>query len=724
MAEFDQLELWGGHECTLNRVHNRQFDQSIRAGHDRRVCDLDRFAALGLTSLRYPILWEGSAYHASAGENWSYTDARLARLQRLKVRPIAGLLHHGSGPLDTNLLDQDFPAGLADHARAVAERYPWIDHWTPINEPLTTARFSALYGHWYPHMADEGRFWQALLNQINGIKLSMIAIRRVNPQARLIQTEDLGETYARPAMQAQADFDNRRRWMTWDLLEGAVTPNHPLWNHMAGFGLGEQLRAIADDPCPPDIIGINHYLTSDRFLDERVENYPPEVIGTNSYGPVADIEAVRVLAPAHGGLENALRATWKRYQVPMAVTEVHNGCTREEQMRWTLEAWNVAKALRAEAIDIHAVTAWALLGAFDWNTLLTREDNSYECGVYDVRSDPPRPTAMVPLLRALANGKTPDHPVLSRPGWWDRPGRILYPPITLPRSQERKISTASPECRPILITGATGTLGRALALECVARDIPHILTDRGRLALDDPASIERVLAELDPWAVVNAAGWVRVDDAELDPAACLAVNRYGALNLASACAHRVIHFATFSSDLVFGGMTKRAYREGDQEAPLNVYGHSKAEADREMLSWSAPPLILRTAAFFSARDRYNFGFQLVDSLRRRAIVEAADCYISPTFIPDLVRAVIDLVIDREIGLWHVVNEGSVTWAEFAREIAAAAHLPEALVREMPTAQMGWRAKRPMIASLASDRGQLLPRLENAIARFASEITRG
>ena len=61
-----------------------------------------------------------------------------------------GLVHHGSGPAGTDLLDEGFAEGLARFARAVAERFPWVEDWTPVNEPLTTARFSALYGHWYP----------------------------------------------------------------------------------------------------------------------------------------------------------------------------------------------------------------------------------------------------------------------------------------------------------------------------------------------------------------------------------------------------------------------------------------------------------------------------------------------------------------------------------------------------------------------------------------------
>src|SRR5436305_17614 len=118
----------------------------------------------------------------------------------------------------TNLLDDDFPQLLADYARAVAQRYPHVDAWTPVNEPLTTARFSALYGHWYPHRADDESFVRALLVQMRATILAMRAIREVNPDAMLVQTEDLGYTTSSPSLSYQADFENNRRWLSFDLL--------------------------------------------------------------------------------------------------------------------------------------------------------------------------------------------------------------------------------------------------------------------------------------------------------------------------------------------------------------------------------------------------------------------------------------------------------------------------------------------------------------------------
>src|SRR3954452_3369187 len=145
------IELWGGLECTVNRVGDRFHDQ-LEGIHPCQTADIvDRLAAIGFRKLRWPAIWEKIAPHGIASADWSWCDATLPRLREIGIEPIVGLVHHGSGPRSTDLLDPGFAESLAVFAAAFAARYPWIRFYTPVNEPLTTARFSALYGHWYPH---------------------------------------------------------------------------------------------------------------------------------------------------------------------------------------------------------------------------------------------------------------------------------------------------------------------------------------------------------------------------------------------------------------------------------------------------------------------------------------------------------------------------------------------------------------------------------------------
>ena len=700
------LELWAGIEPTVARVGDTYVDQIAVSGHDIRLSDLDLFADLGIRTVRYPILWERT-------RDWSWADERLERLRELGIRPVVGLVHHGSGPPHTNLLDPGFATGLAEYAHRVAQRYPWVEHWTPVNEPNTTARFACLYGMWYPHAREGRKYGDAIVNQCRATVLAMEAIRSVVPDARLVQTDDLMRTHGTEFLQYQVDFENDRRWLAWDLLTGRLSPDDQLWQwlDLVGFPADEELPWFREHACPPDILGVNHYLSGERFLDHRIDRYEEQVVGGNYVHRYADVVAARVLGAGADGPERLLREAWERYRIPLAITEAHNGCTREEQLRWLNEVWRAAEAVRADGVDLRAVTLWSFLGAFGWNELLRGGDH-YETGVYDVRAPAPRPTALARMGGALARGEPYDHPVLDGSGWWRRPERLWYPPVgEVVRPPVRRQ-------RELLVTGATGTLGRAFTRLCAARGLAHRTTTRAELDLLDRRSIEAALDALKPWAVVNAAGYVRVDDAEVEVDACLAANRDGPALLAHACASRGIPFVTFSSDLVFDGAKAAPYVERDAPAPLNVYGRSKAEAEALVLAAHDATLIVRTSAFFGPWDEHNFVTIALRALAAGEAFEAADdIVVSPTYVPDLVDATLDLLIDGEAGVWHLASGGAVSWAALARRAAEAMELDDVVVVPRTAASLGWIATRPPYSALASERGWIMPPLDDALARY-------
>lgn len=441
-----RLHLWGGVECTVNRLHDRYRDQLQLTGHDAHPEDLDRFADLGLEALRYPVLWERTETGPGLYD-WSWSDDRMARLQALSLRPIVGLVHHGSGPRWTQLLDSGFAPGLARYAGQVAQRYPWVRDWTPVNEPLTTARFSALYGHWYPHHRDEASLWNALLNQVEATVQSMAAIRAVIPGARLVQTEDFGLCSGTPACAAQIAFENERRWLTWDLLSGHVDRHHPLWERLSRHGFVDRLARLCDDPCPPDVIGINHYVTSDRFLDDDVEAYPKHLSGGNGLMDYVDVETVRVIPPTVRSWSERLEEVRDRYGAPMAVTECHLGGSEADRLAWLQDCWDAATIHNAGGGRIEAVTVWALLGGVDWDSLLTQVRGHRETGVFRRTDDTLQETAVAALCRSLASGQTARHDS-PLPGWWSRPDRVLYPrPLAHPALPPRSSRPQRPRLR-------------------------------------------------------------------------------------------------------------------------------------------------------------------------------------------------------------------------------------------------------------------------------------
>lgn len=720
-----RIELWGGVECTTNRVGDEYFEQLDRSGHSSRIDDLDRFAELGISALRQPVLWERICPGKPEDADWSWADRWLTRLRELNIRPIAGLVHHGSGPRSTDLMDPAFPEKLAEYAGMVARHYPWLSSYTPVNEPLTTARFSGLYGHWYPHRRDDRSFLTALLNQCRAAVLSMKAIREIQPQAQLVQTDDLGKTFSTPELQYQADFENERRWLAFDLLCGRVSHRHPLWSYLRHVGVPEkQILWFAENPCPPDVFGFNYYLSSERFLDHRVDMYPSLPAGGNGRQSYIDIEAARVRAEGIAGAGGLLMEAWQRFGKPMAITECHNGCTREEQLRWVLGVWRDAKTLRDAGVNIRAVTLWSLLGAFDWNTLVTQKKDCYEPGVFDIRAPKLHATAIAQLGSELARGIEPDHPLLEVPGWWKRDQRFNHGVAVQGDGSVLRLRhhhSLNEYGRPVLITGGTGTLGRAFERVCLQRGIPYRLVIRRELDIANLETVRSCLESMQPWAVINAAGYVRVDDAESDALRCHRENAEGPAVLAAECARRGVRLVTFSSDLVFDGDKRAPYVETDLVRPLNEYGISKVKAENHVLELCPSALIVRTSAFFGPWDEYNF---VTIALRNIAAGQefraAADAVVSPTYVPDLINATLDLLIDGVEGIWHLANNGEVSWASLAAMTAEMKGFNSGLVVPCSISDFGWPARRPAYSALGSDRALFMPSLENAIDRYMRE----
>jgi dTDP-4-dehydrorhamnose reductase len=181
--------------------------------------------------------------------------------------------------------------------------------------------------------------------------------------------------------------------------------------------------------------------------------------------------------------------------------------------------------------------------------------------------------------------------------------------------------------------------------------------------------------------------------------------------LAKACKLHGIPLVTFSSDLVFDGKLGRSYVEPDTPAPTCEYGRSKAEAEARLMEIDADALIVRTSAFFGPWDRYNFLVDTVERLTRGEDVFASEkSVVSPTYVPDLVHATLDLLLDEEKGIWHLTNQGSLSWHELAQAVADRAKLDSRRI-------IAPEADEASDTSLTSKRGLLLRPLEGALDDF-------
>ena len=403
--------------------------------------------------------------------------------------PIVGLVHHGSGPRHTSLLDPRFAEELAEYAGAVAERYPWVEHWTPVNEPLTTARFSGLYGLWYPHARDDRTFVRALLNQCRAIVLSMRAIRARQPGRA---------DWSRPTTSAAPTAP--RRWRS----------SRRLLQRAALARLGPAVRAGRPRPSAVGLPARTRRADADELLwfarpplparrHRRRTTTSPASAGSTTASSATRAPRAAARRASRSPTSNPcacwprrrrasaplLQETWQRYGMPIAVTEAHIDANREDQLRWLLEIWSAAQkrargrrrhprrhalgAARLVRLELPAQRMPRLLRARAVRRARARAAAD-RAGGADRASWPPAGRRAIRCCTARAGGAAPTASSASRSCRARRS----------PTSPAFAHAPASDAPQPILITGASGTLGQAFARSAQRRNLAYRLLDRAR----------------------------------------------------------------------------------------------------------------------------------------------------------------------------------------------------------------------------------------------------
>ena len=262
-----------------------------------------------------------------------------------------------------------------------------------------------------------------------------------------------------------------------------------------------------------------------------------------------------------------------------------------------------------------------------------------------------------------------------------------------------------PGARRILVTGASGQLGRAL----VALLGPRVAWSGGSADLDvrDGAAVLRRVGEVRPDVVVNASAYNKVDAAESEAAEALAVNATGPAHLARACRDAGALLVHVSTDYVFDGAAGRAYTEEDAPCPIGYYGASKLAGEWMVAASGCPHLLVRTSGVFGAGGSRAKGGSFVDRILERArsgqpLRVVSDQVFSPTYAPDLALGIVALVDHGARGLFHLTNAGECSWHGFAVAALRRAGI-DAPVQEIRAADLGLAARRPACSVLSNAR---------------------
>jgi len=250
----------------------------------------------------------------------------------------------------------------------------------------------------------------------------------------------------------------------------------------------------------------------------------------------------------------------------------------------------------------------------------------------------------------------------------------------------------------VTIFGATGLLGKALVAEWNGDEIIGLGSNDADIR--DPEQVRRALENARPDWIVLAAAYTNVDGCESNRELAFAVNCQGAVNVAQSARQVGARLLFLSTDYVFDGTKTSPYETGDPRAPRSVYGHSKAEAEVQLLRILPECCIVRTSWLFGVGGKCFPDTILKLAASRPELEVVNDQRGSPTYARDLANAIIQLCRKNAEGIVHVTDGGDCTWFEFAREIIAIAGLSTS-VRPTSSDKFVRPAERPKYSVLSA-----------------------
>jgi beta-glucosidase/6-phospho-beta-glucosidase/beta-galactosidase len=354
----------GAFESTYMPSHDRDVTQTT--GHDVRWReDIALLERSGVRQLRYPLLWH-RIEQTPGRYDWAHTDEVLAHLQERGMRVIADLVHHTSYPrwLDRGFDDPRYGEAFLRFSTAVAERYPWLQAYTLVNEPFSTLFLAGHAAIWPPYLSGDEGFVRLMRNVLPPLAEASRRFRSLLPDAQHVWT-DTCESHgaAGPEAAPYVAMANQRRFIVLDLLLGrAGQPGECLYVDRLLQAGGRDLLGM--EPGSIDVLGLDYYAHNQwRFGPDDVGSTTPR--------------------PDPVPLADQIVEYWRRYDVPCALTETNvrgYASDRATWLKYTLEQCEVAAA---RGVPMEGYCWFPSIDSADWNSLLFRCEGAIDpVGVY------------------------------------------------------------------------------------------------------------------------------------------------------------------------------------------------------------------------------------------------------------------------------------------------------------------------------------------------------
>lgn len=349
-----------------------RFDEMALAGHYKRWReDFDLAQDLGVKTLRYGLplclTWPGPDRY-----DWDFSDQVFGDLRRRRLIPIADLCHFGVPDWIGDFQNPAFPELFACYARTFAQRYPWVQLYTPVNEMFVCATFSAAYGWWNEQLKSDTGFVTALKHIVKANVLAMHAILAVRPDAIFIQSESTEYFHAlNPDAIAPSEMWNERRFLSLDLNYGRPV-NSQMFELLMDNGMSRTeyhffMRENLKSHC---IMGNDYY-------------------GSNEHTVTADGDTA--FSGEIFGYNEITRQYYDRYSLPVMHTETNTceGPRGDEAVKWLRKEWANVLRVRNSGVPIVGFTWYSLIDQIDWDVAL-RHARGHVCplGLYDLDRKP------------------------------------------------------------------------------------------------------------------------------------------------------------------------------------------------------------------------------------------------------------------------------------------------------------------------------------------------
>lgn len=352
---------------TINNGKTRVDEMELCGHYDRWQEDFDLVEEMGIRFLRY-----GPALHrtflGADKYDWEFADLAFTDLYSRDIVPIVDLCHFGVPDWIGNFQNPDFPELFASYAKAFAERYPFVQLYTPINEMYICAMFSALYGWWNEQLTSDKAFVNALKNIVKANVLAMESILDVRPDALFIQSESSEYFHAEdPQSIKPAEIMNAKRFLSLDLNYGRRVESE-MYEYLMDNGMTREeyhffLEHQLKHHC---IMGNDYYVTNEhRVSSDGMTRPSGEVFG-------------------YDGI------TWQyfdRYRLPVMHTEtnIQEGPNGDEAVNWLWKEWANVLRVRNDGIPIVGFTWYSLTDQVDWDTALREQNHRVNpVGLYDL----------------------------------------------------------------------------------------------------------------------------------------------------------------------------------------------------------------------------------------------------------------------------------------------------------------------------------------------------